>query len=140
MASFVAGVAFTRAYVGDVHAIAHSLGGKYNVPHGLANAIILPYVLESYGKSAEKKLARLSDSISLCKYNASQKEKSEAFISWIKKSNKEMGISEKFDIFYNEIEVNEMISNAIKESNPLYPVPREFNKNDFKNIYTKILK
>ena len=44
-ASFYAGIAFTQAYVGYVHAIAHNLGGFYNVPHGLANAIILPYVL-----------------------------------------------------------------------------------------------
>ena len=55
-ASFLAGVAFTQSYVGYVHAIAHSLGGKYGVPHGLANAIILPLMLKEYGKSAEKKL------------------------------------------------------------------------------------
>lgn len=40
-ASFYAGCAFTKSYVGYVHAVAHSLGGEYNVPHGLANAIIL---------------------------------------------------------------------------------------------------
>ena len=50
-ASFLAGAAFTRAYVGYVHAIAHSLGGEYGIPHGLANAVILPYVLEAYGSS-----------------------------------------------------------------------------------------
>ena len=42
LASFYAGSAFTRAYVGYVHAIAHNMGGLYGVPHGLANAIILP--------------------------------------------------------------------------------------------------
>ena len=46
-ASYFAGCAFTKSYVGYVHAIAHSLGGKYNVPHGLANAVILPMVLET---------------------------------------------------------------------------------------------
>ena len=44
-ASYFAGCAFTKSYVGYVHAVAHSLGGKYNVPHGLANAVILPMVL-----------------------------------------------------------------------------------------------
>ena len=48
-ASYLAGLAFTKSYVGYIHAIAHSLGGKYNVAHGLANAIILPYVLKKYG-------------------------------------------------------------------------------------------
>ena len=43
-ASFYAGCAFTKSYVGYVHAIAHSLGGEYNVPHGLANAVILPMI------------------------------------------------------------------------------------------------
>ena len=64
-ASFIAGRAFTRSYVGYVHAIAHTLGGHYGVPHGLANAVILPYVLEAYGKSAHKKLAQLADCIGI---------------------------------------------------------------------------
>lgn len=60
-AAYLAGMAFTRAYVGYVHAIAHTLGGFYSVPHGLANAIILPYVLEYYGDSVHKPLAELAD-------------------------------------------------------------------------------
>ena len=52
-------MAFTQSYVGYVHAIAHSLGGKYNIPHGLANAVILPYVLKAFGKSVYKKLWKL---------------------------------------------------------------------------------
>lgn len=139
-ASFLAGVAFTRAYVGYVHAIAHSLGGKYNVPHGLANAIILPYVLEDFGPKAYKKLAELSDSISLCEISATNEEKAKAFISWIRKLNASMNIPDKFDIPYNESDVEEMASHAIKEGNPLYPVPREFNLNEFKAIYRKVLK
>ena len=138
-AAFLAGVAFTRAYVGYVHAIAHSLGGKYNVPHGLANAIILPYVLEAFGHSAYRKLARLSDELSLCEKTATNKEKSESFIAWIKQLNKKMEIPEKFDIEYNEKDVEEMLNHAIKEGNPLYPVPREFNKEDFRRIYRLIL-
>src|SRR5699024_11349646 len=60
-ASYLGGKAFTRAYVGYVHAIAHTLGGLYKVPHGLANAIILPYVLEYYGESVHTPLAELAD-------------------------------------------------------------------------------
>lgn len=58
-ASFDAGAAFTRASVGNVHAIAHTLGGLYGVPHGLANAVLLPLVLEDYGKAACPRLAVL---------------------------------------------------------------------------------
>lgn len=139
-AAFLAGVAFTRAYVGYVHAIAHSLGGKYNVPHGLANAIILPYVLEYYGKKAHTKLSRLCDNLSLCEKSMKKSEKATKFISWIKDMNKKMDIPEKFDISYNENDVNEMIEHAYKEGNPLYPVPMEFKRSDFKEIYRKILK
>ena len=60
LASFHAGSAFTRAMVGYVHAIAHNMGGLYGIPHGLANAVILPSVLERSRKDAEKKLARLA--------------------------------------------------------------------------------
>jgi alcohol dehydrogenase len=60
-ASYCAGAAFTRAYVGYVYAIAHTLGGFYGIAHGLANAVILPYVLEYYGKSVHKSLAELAD-------------------------------------------------------------------------------
>lgn len=139
LASYLAGVAFTRAYVGYVHAVAHSLGGKYNVPHGLANAIILPYVLEAFGKSAYKKLAILADSISLIDAKASNKEKAEAFIQYVKDMNKTMNIPEKFDIKYVKEDVEEMIKHALKEANPLYPVPREFDYKDFESIYRNIL-
>lgn len=138
-ASYLAGVAFTRAYVGYVHAIAHSLGGKYNVPHGLANAIILPYVLEEFGKSAHKKLAELSDLLSLCEKSSPKEEKAKAFIAYIRRMNSAMDIPEKFDIVYDENDVNEMIEFAYKEGNPLYPVPKEFSKEDFKRIYRIIL-
>ena len=57
-AAYKAGVAFTRSYVGYVHAIAHSLGGRYGIPHGLANAIILPHMLRAYGDAAAPKLRR----------------------------------------------------------------------------------
>lgn len=59
-AAYCAGVSFTRSYVGYVHGVAHSLGGQYGVPHGLANAVILPYFLDAYGAACHKKLGRLA--------------------------------------------------------------------------------
>ena len=131
-AAFLAGVAFTRAYVGYVHAIAHSLGGKYNVPHGLANAIILPYVLEAFGKKAHKKLAELAFYLSLSEKGDTKEEATAKFIGWVRQMNKSMEIPEKFDIEYKEDDVKEMIEHAFKEGNPLYPVPKEFSRKDWK--------
>ena len=47
-AAYRAGIAFSKSYVGYIHAVAHSLGGQYNIPHGLANAVLMPIVLEAY--------------------------------------------------------------------------------------------
>ena len=57
-AAYKAGAAFSQSYVGYIHAVAHSLGGQYGTPHGLANAVIMPYVLKAYGKTAWKKQLR----------------------------------------------------------------------------------
>ena len=95
-ASFYAGNAFTRAFVGYVHAIAHNLGGMYNTPHGLANAVILPYVLEWYGASIYKPLASLADLIGLSKENMSLEEKAKAYINEIRRMNQAMNIPDKF--------------------------------------------
>ena len=59
-ASYYAGVAFTVSYVGYVHAVAHSLGGCCNIPHGLANAVLLPVVLRDYGDTIHRKLHELA--------------------------------------------------------------------------------
>ena len=60
LAAFYAGLAFTKAYVGYVHAFSHKLGGMYGVPHGLANAIVLPHVLD-WLKDDPRTRARLAD-------------------------------------------------------------------------------
>ncbi len=59
-AAFLAGRAFSKSYVGYIHAVAHSLGGAYNIPHGLANAVLMPIVLDLYGKAVYKKLHELA--------------------------------------------------------------------------------
>src|SRR5699024_7196709 len=82
-ASFYAGCAFTKSYVGYVPAIAHSLGGAYNVRHGLATAVILPMVLKAYGETIHKKLARLAVSAGLADKDTPCDEAAERFISAI---------------------------------------------------------
>lgn len=62
-AAYCAGIAFSKSYVGYVHGVTHSLGGQYSTPHGLANAVILPYFLEEYGESCHKRLGKLRKKI-----------------------------------------------------------------------------
>ena len=132
-ASFYAGSAFTRAFVGYVHAIAHNLGGMYNTPHGLANAVILPYVLEWYGSSVYKPLAKLADLIGLGKEGMSIEDKAKAYIAEIRRMNKAMNIPEKFD-FIKEEDIPTLVERALKEGNPGYPVPKIMNKKDCESV------
>ena len=138
-ASFYAGNAFTRAFVGYVHAIAHNLGGMYNTPHGLANAVILPYVLEWYGASIYKPLANLSDLIGLSKENMSLEDKAKAYIAEIRRMNQAMNIPNKFD-FIKEQDIPTLVERALKEGNPGYPVPKIMNKKDCEEVIRKLMK
>ena len=137
-ASYLAGCAFTRAYVGYVHAVAHTLGGQYGVPHGLANAILLPHVLEAYGKKAHKKLAKLADAVGITgKDNA---EKANGFIKAIKDMNAYMEIPEKLPAPWKieEEDLPIMIEHALSEANPLYPCPDVWGEKEIKAMYDKI--
>lgn len=135
VASYYAGMAFTRAYVGYVHAIAHNLGGMYGTPHGLANAVILPHVLEYYGATAYAKLADLAEIVGID--GADDKEKAEKFIEEIKRMNKAMDIPEHFDFIKDE-DIPTIVERALKEGNPLYPVPKIMDKDDCTTVVKTI--
>lgn len=133
-AAYLAGMAFTRAYVGYVHAIAHTLGGFYSVPHGLANAIILPYVLEYYGESVHKPLAELADLVGLTEPADTTEQKATKFIVAIKQLNEKMNIPKKVSGIVDR-DIPLMVERALKEANPLYPVPRILYKEDLVKLY-----
>jgi alcohol dehydrogenase len=135
-ASYLAGVAFTRAYVGYVHAIAHNIGGLYGTPHGLANAVILPYVLEFYGESAYPRLAILADCAGLDTAGLSESEKGKLFIEEIKKLNEKMNIPKHLDI--KEEDLTTLAQRALHEGNPLYPVPKIMDFNECLELLVKI--
>ena len=137
-ASLLAGSAFTRAFVGYVHAIAHNLGGMYNTPHGLANAVILPYVLEWYGSSIYKQLAKLADLIGIGDESMPNQEKAMAFVNEIKRMNKAMNIPNKFD-FIKEEDIPTLVKRALKEGNPGYPVPKIMNSSDCEKVIRSIM-
>jgi len=123
LASNYAGEAFTRAYVGYVHAIAHSIGGLYGVAHGQANAIILPKVLEYYGESAYKKLSEIAIYVNLGNKDESQKDLALKLIAKIKDMNKNMNIPLGIKELRNE-DIHLIAQRATKEGNPGYPVPK----------------
>ncbi len=134
--SYLAGCAFTRAYVGYVHAIAHNLGGLYGTPHGLANAVILPYVLDWYGSLIYPQLAKLADIVGVEGYG--EGDKAMNFISAIRKLNADMNIPAKFDMIKEE-DLPTLIGRALKEGNPGYPVPKIMDYNDMESVIRKFM-
>lgn len=133
-AAYKAGVAFSKSYVGYVHTVAHSLGGRYGTPHGLANAVVLPYVLEAYGESVHKKLHALGVAAGVCGGNDSFKVGAEKFIAAVKALNKRIGIPDKLAGIRRE-DVPAMAKLAAKEANPLYPVPKLMTRNELEKFY-----
>ena len=138
-ASYYAGIAFTRAYVGYVHAIAHNLGGLYGLPHGLANAVILPYVLDFFGESAHARLARLADAAGVSKPGQDDAAKATTFIAAIRGMNARMAIPDKFDQI-KEADIQLIIDRAFREAHPLYPVPRFMERADCEAVLRKLMK
>lgn len=138
LASYKAGVAFTRSYVGNVHAIAHQLGGYYNVAHGLANAIILPHILRYYGKKIYRKLAILAKYAELCENKVSTKDAAFTLIEMIESLNEKMNIPKSFNGLIQREDIPTLAKRAHDEANPLYPVPVIMNYDAFYDMYKKI--
>lgn len=137
-ASFYAGCAFTKSYVGYVHAVAHSLGGQYNVPHGLANAILLPLVLREYGSCIDKKLHRLAIAAGLADKNTPDHEAAELFIRAIEEMKERLGIVNIVKEI-QETDIPKLAHYADKEANPLYPVPKLMDASELEKFYYMLM-
>lgn len=136
-AAYCAGVAFTKSYVGYVHAVAHSLGGQYGTPHGLANAVILPIVLRMYGPACQKRLAKLARNAGVVDQRMDDQEAASCFIDWIQQMNDSMEIPRHLPEIKEE-DIPLMARHADKEGNPLYPVPVLMNRKELEQIYYKV--
>lgn len=136
-AAHYAGIAFTKSYVGYVHAIAHSLSGRYGLPHGLTCAVLLPVVLKSYGKAAHKKLAVLAREIGIADKSDDKHTAADKFIDWVYSMNDYLNIPRGFSEIKDE-DIDGMSRYAAKEGNPLYPVPKLFSRKQLKQLYHEV--
>mgnify|MGYP004620387501 FL=1 len=136
-AAYRAGIAFSRSYVGYVHAVAHSLGGQYNIPHGLANAVLLPYVLENYGSCIHRKLHDLAVAAGVASPQEEDAIAAAKFIRAIRQLNARMGIPETLEGIRPE-DIPVMAAHAEKEANPLYPVPRLMTREELTFFYEQV--
>ena len=138
-AAYLAGVAFSKSYVGYIHAVAHSLGGQYNIPHGLANSVLMPVVLDEYGKKAHKKLHRLGVAAGVALKTDSHAEGAAKYIEAVKALNSKMCIPNTLKGIREE-DISMMAKHADREANPLYPVPVVWGRKDFRRLIESIRK
>lgn len=133
-----AGLAFTRAGVGYVHAIAHQLGALYHVPHGLANAIVMPYVLDLSKQNCAHRLAELARCAGVGSRTAGDLELAAQFIAHIRKMNSDMGIPDKVKDLRRE-DLDRIVRRAFKEAHGTYGVPKYFSRSECMGILQQLL-
>ena len=133
-AAYCAGIAFTKSYVGYVHAVAHSLGGQYGIAHGLANAVLLPHFLGEYGTSCERRLADLARRAGVVTSDADDTTAAAQFIAWVREMNASMDIPSTLPGIRDE-DIPLMAKRADAEGNPLYPVPRLMDAHELEHMY-----
>ena len=125
LASFFGGLAFTKAYVGYVHAFSHKIGGTYGVPHGQANAITLPYVLDFIKDApyAEARLAELAVAIGAGTADEPRADLAQRFVDRVRQLNRAVGIPEKLAPLLPK-DIPDIARAAMIEANRDYPVPK----------------
>ncbi len=138
LASTYAGFAFTRANVGYVHAIAHQFGGLYHTPHGLANAIMLPWVLKFSSPSITSRLALLAVRAKVGTDNEPQDELAQKFLDAVDQLNRDLGIPLTLAAL-KETDIPALAKAACHEAHTGYPVPRYMSLRECEDLIRNVL-
>lgn len=138
LGSFYAGLAFTKAFVGYVHAIAHQFGGKYHTPHGFANALVLPHILEFSKDEVADRLAQLSIACGLGERSESDTELAQRFVDKVWAMNAAMGIPKTLDALKAQ-DIPAITQAALHEAHFTYPVPKYMDEDQCQVLLRKLL-
>lgn len=122
MGAYYAGLAINQVNVGNVHAIAHQLGAKYGIPHGLANSLVLPHVLEFCCEEAQQSLAELAILIGAGSEGEDAGALAHKFIQAVRDLRTQVGIPDHSNLVKHE-DFEALGQQAIAEGAG-YPVPR----------------
>ncbi len=136
LASYYAGLAFTRTSVGYVHAIAHQLGAQYRTPHGLANAIVLPHVLDYSFDASAPRLADLAALIGI--EEGDTYSRARAFIDAVRRLSADIGIPTTLATLRAH-DIPLLAQHAVKEAHCNYPVPRYMEQDDCEQLIRRLL-
>ena len=137
-ASYYAALAFTRAGVGYVHAISHNFGAYYHTPHGLGNAIVLPYVLDFSKRSCTRRLANLAEVAGLRKKGDRPQALAGKFIDHIRTMNEQFGIPDTLEAL-RKSDIPAIARAALKEAHFTYAVPKYMDQKACEGLIAKML-
>ncbi|MCA3575284.1 MAG: iron-containing alcohol dehydrogenase [Aestuariivirga sp.] len=137
VASCQAGLAFTKASVGYVHAISHQIGAVYHLPHGLVNAVILPYVLDFYLDTAAAPMAELARACGLVGTDKDERTSARAFIAELRRLNALLGIPATLDKV-DAKDIPELVRRALAEAHGTYPVPKYMSEADCRHVIDQV--
>jgi alcohol dehydrogenase class IV len=138
LASTYAGIAFTRANVGYVHAIAHQFGGRYHTPHGLANAIMLPHVLKFSAPAVTGRLAQLAVRAKLGTEDEDDDTLAQKFLDGVDQLNRDLAIPTTLAAL-KEADIPALAEAALKEAHTGYPVPRYMTQAQCERMIRQVL-
>lgn len=138
-ASLEAGLAFSNASLGAVHAMAHSLGGYLGLPHGECNAILLDHVMDFNFENARARYERIGEAMNINLRNMTSKEKKRIILDTVARLKKNAGISNTLgDRGARQNDLPVLSAKALKDP-CLVTNPRQANKRDIEVIYENAL-
>ena len=138
LGQYIAGMGFSNAGLGLVHAMAHPLGALYDTPHGIANAVILPYVIEYNSDVCYDKLKEIAKAMNLEVDNLSNEQVASNIVNSIKEMNKKLGIPSNLKELNVSLKDIDWLANAAYNDICLGGNPKETKVEDIKKIYERI--
>lgn len=140
LGQYVAGMGFSNVGLGIVHSMAHPLGAFYDTPHGIANAIILPTVMEYNAESTGEKYREIARAMGVKNVdNMTQKEYREAAVNAVKKLSKDVGIASNLIGIVKEEDISALAQSAFDDA--CRPGnPKDTSVEEIAALYRELLK
>lgn len=138
--SLLAGISLANAGVGAVHALAYPLGGKFKVTHGVANSVLLPYVMEFNVISDLDAFAEIAEALNLSTSQYTKRQLADELVVYLKQFVKDVGIPTTMSAFgVTKEDIPKMAEEASKIDRLLSNNPRKLTLKDIENIYYNAL-
>lgn len=139
MACLMAGMAFSNSRLGNVHAMSHPVGGHFDVPHGVANAIILPYVMEYNLAASAERFANIATGLGCDVAGKSQADAAKMAVDAVRTLSRRIGIPERLsEVGVTTDRIHLLATDAMKSGNiPINPRPTTYD--DMVELYQRAI-